>query len=84
MYICSSSRFYVLVFQIYLKGTNLCMFSRCIASSSLTICSWHDMTLSQLVTEEILNGKLHFLCSTFCTVNVCYLQVLAMYKYLLS
>ena len=31
-----------------------------------TICSWHDMTLSQFVQ--------------YFTVNICYLQVLAMYK----
>ena len=32
-----------------LKDANSCMFSWCITTSSLLICSWHDMTLSQFV-----------------------------------
>ena len=32
-----------------LKDTNSCMFSWCITTRSLLICSWHDMTLSQFV-----------------------------------
>ena len=32
-----------------LKGANSCMFSWCITTNSLLICSWHDMTLSQFV-----------------------------------
>ena len=42
---------------------------------SLLICSWHDMTLSKFV----------FIYSTsLFTVNLCYLQVLAMNKIVLS
>ena len=32
-----------------LKDANSCMFSWCITTRSLLICSWHDMTLSQFV-----------------------------------
>ena len=32
-----------------LEDANSCMFSWCITTSSLLICSWHDMTLSQFV-----------------------------------
>ena len=32
-----------------LKDANSCMFSWCITTNSLLICSWHDATLSQFV-----------------------------------
>ena len=34
-----------------LKDANSCMFSWCITTSSLLICSWHYVTLSQFVQE---------------------------------
>ena len=34
-----------------LRDANSCMFSWCIATRSLLICSWHDMTLSQFVQQ---------------------------------
>ena len=34
-----------------LKDDNSCMFSWCITTRSLLICSWHDMTLSQFVQQ---------------------------------
>ena len=31
------------------KDANLCMFSWCITTSTLSVCSWHDISLSQSV-----------------------------------
>ena len=36
-----------------LKDANSCMFSWCITTSSLLICSWQDMTLSQFCTINV-------------------------------
>ena len=56
-----------------LKDAYSCMFSWCITTSSLSICPWHDMAPSSLYSK----------CTVF-TINLCYLEVLAICKKVLS
>ena len=43
-----------------MKDAKSCMISWCITTSSLTICSWHDMTFSQLVQYSMYSKCLPF------------------------
>ena len=54
-----------------LKDANSCMFSWCITSSSLLICSWHDMTLGRFVQQmnSIYNKSLLFASISYVQKN---------------
>ena len=69
MFICSSSHFYVLVSGIPdLSLRTLEMVIRiCFRdATSLTICSWHDVTLSQFVQQMY---SMHSKCLPFTNIS---------------
>ena len=56
------------IFMFNLKDTNSCMFSWCITTGSLLICSWHDMTLSHLYSiysKSLLFASISYVQESF-------------------